>query len=68
MSTNQHYFENGFTKLRVHIFTDASEEAMGIVASQRDEAALKLTYVIGKCHLKIIRRTMIPKLQLQATV
>ena len=52
MSTNQHYFENAFTKMRIHIFPDASEETMRLVASLRDEVTLKLTYVVGKCHLK----------------
>ena len=32
MSINRLYFENGCTNLRLHIFTDASEEAMCIVA------------------------------------
>ena len=32
MSINRHYFENGCTNLRLHIFTDAPEEAMCIEA------------------------------------
>ena len=62
------YFENEGTNLRLHIFTDASEEAMCIVAYLQDEAALKLTYVIGKCRVAPIRHMTIPKLELQAAV
>ena len=68
MSINRFYFENGCTNLRLHIFTDASEEAMCIVAYLHDEATLKLTYVIGKCRVAPIRHMTIPKLELQAAV
>ncbi|XP_075256718.1 uncharacterized protein LOC142349192 [Convolutriloba macropyga] len=68
MSINRLYFENGCTNLRLHIFTDASEEAMCIVEYLQDEATLKLTYVIGKCRVAPIRHTTIPKLELQAAV
>ena len=46
MSINQLYLENGFKNLRLHVFTDASEEAMCILAYLQDEAALKLIYVV----------------------
>ena len=68
MSLNRLYFENGCTNLRLHIFTDASEESMCIVAYLQDEATLKLTYVIGKCRVALIRHMTIPKLELQAAV
>ena len=68
MSINRLHFENGCTILRLHIFTDASEEAMCIVAYLQDEAKLKLTYVIGKCRVAPIRHTTIPKIELQAAV
>ena len=68
MSINRLYFENGCTNLRLHIFTDASEEAMCIVACLQDETTLKLTYVIGKSRVAPIRHTTIPKLELQAAV
>ena len=68
MSINRLYFENGCTKLRLHIFTDASEEAGCIVAYLQDEATLKLTYVIVKCRVAPIRHTTIPKLELRDAV
>ena len=68
MSINRLYFENGCTKLRFHIFTDASEEAMCIVACLQDETTLRLIYVIGKCRVAPIRHLTIPKLELQAAV
>ena len=66
MSKNRFYFENGYRNLRLHIFTDASEEAMCIVAYLQDEATLRLTYVIGKCRVAPISHMTIPKLELQA--
>ena len=54
--------------MRLHIFTDASEEAMCIVAYLKDEATLKLIYVIGKCRVAPIRHMTVPKLELQAVV
>ena len=68
MSMNRLCFEKGCTNLRLHISTDASEQAMCIVAYLQDEATLKFTYVIGKCRVARIRHTTIPKLELQATV
>ena len=68
MSINRLYFENGCTNLRFHIFTDASEETMCIVAYLQDIATLKLTYVFGKCRVAPIRHMTIPKLELQAAV
>ena len=68
MSINRLYFENGCTNLRLHIFTEASEEAISIVAYLQDEATLRLTYVIGKCRVATTRHMTIPKLELQAAV
>ena len=68
MSISRLYFENGCSNRRLHIFTDASEEAMCIVAYLQDEATLILTYVIGKCRVAPIRHMTIPKLELQAAV
>ena len=68
MSINRLYFENGCTNLRLNTFTDASEEAICIVAYLQDEATLKLTYVTGKCRVAPIRHMTIPKLELQAAV
>ena len=68
MSINRLYFTKGCAKLRLHIFTDASEEAMCIVAYLQDDSTLKLSYVIGKCRVAPIRHMTIPKLELQAAV
>ena len=68
MSINRLYFENGWKSLRLHIFTDASKEAMCTVSYLQDEATLKLTYVIGKCRVAPIRHMTIPKLELRAAV
>ena len=68
MSINRLYLENECTNLRLHIFTDASEETICIVAYLKDETTLKLLYVIGKCRVAPIRHTTIPKIELQAAV
>ena len=68
MSLNRHYFENGCSNLTLHIFTDASEEAMCIVTYLQDEATLRFTYVIEKCRVAPIRHMTIPKLELQVVV
>ena len=68
MSINRIYFENGCTKMRLYILTDASEEAMSNVAYLQEEATLKHTYVIGKCRVAPIRHMTIAKLELQAAV
>ena len=68
MSINRLLLENGCSNLILNIFTDASEEAMCIVAYLKDEATLRLTYVIGKCWVAPIRHMTIPKLELQAAV
>ena len=68
MSINRLCFENGCRNLRLHIFTDALEEAMCFVAYLRDIATLKLTYVVGKCRVASIRHMTIPKPELQAAV
>ena len=68
MSINRLYFENGCSNLRLHIFSDASEEAMCIVVNLQDIATLKLIYVIRKCRVAPIRHMTIPKLELQAAV
>ena len=68
MSINRLYFENGCTNLRLHIFTDVSEEVLRNLAFLQDQATLKLIYVIRKCRLAPIRHTTIPKLELQAAV
>ena len=68
MSINRFFFWKWCSNLRLHIFTDASEEAMCIVAYLQDKATLRLTYVIGKCRVAPIRHMTIPKLELQAAV
>ena len=68
MSVNRLYFENGCSNLRLHIFTDASEQAMSSVAYLQDEATLRLTYVVGKCRVSPIRHTTITKLEFQAAI
>ena len=66
MSINRLYFGNGCSTLRLHIFSDASEEA--IMVYLQDEATFRLAYVIGKCRVAPIRHMTVPKLEIQAAV
>ena len=65
MSINRLYFENsiGCSNLRLHIFTDASQEAICIVANLQDEATLRLTYVIENCRVAPIRHMTMSNLE-----
>ena len=68
MSINLILFEKECINLSLHIFTNASVEAMCCGAYLQDEATLKLTYVIAKWRAAPIRLMMIPKLEVQAAV
>ena len=63
ISINRLYFKNSCSNLRLHIFTDGSEETICIVAYLQDQAKLRLTYVIGKCPAAPIRHMTIPNLE-----
>ena len=62
------YFENRCTNLRLHIFTDASEEAICIVTYLQGETTLRPTYVRGKSRAAAIRHLTLPKSLLQAAI
>ena len=65
---NRLHFQIECTNWRLHIFTFASNEALGIVAYLQDEATLSLTYVIGKCCVAPIRHKTKPQLEFHAAV
>ena len=68
MSISRLCFENRCTNFRLRIFTDASEEAIWIVAYMQNETTLRLTYVIWKCRVAPIRHMTKPKQVLQAAI
>ena len=62
------YFESGVNKSDLHIFTDASLEAMCMVAYLRKQENGEVTFVIGKCRVAPIRNMTVAKFEMQATV
>ena len=66
MSVTRLYFENKDTILRLHIFTDASEELICFLTYLQDRTRLELTYKIGKCCVAPIKYMKLPKFGLAA--
>ena len=46
------YFESGGNKVDLHIFSDASLEAMCMVVYSRKQENGEVAFVIGKCRLQ----------------
>ena len=49
MALKRTYFESGVNKVDLHIFSDASLEAMCMVAYSRKQENGEVAFVIGKC-------------------
>ena len=64
------YFSNIPKNLQLHIFSDASLEAMCIVAYFRGETeeGIEVSFVLGKCRIAPIKQLSIPRLELQAAL
>ena len=62
------YFESGVNKVDLHIFSDASLEAMCMVAYLRKQDNGEVTFVIGKCRVAPIRSMTVAKLEMQVAV
>ena len=64
------YFSNIPKNVQLHIFSDASLEAMCIVAYFRGEIeeGIELSFVLCKCRIAPIKQLSIPRLELQAAL
>ena len=62
------YFESGVNKVDLHIFSDASLEAMCMVAYLRKQENGEVAFVIGICRVAPIRNMTVAKLEMQAAV
>ena len=62
------YFDSVVNKIDLHIFSDASLEAMCMVAYLRKQDNSEVTFVIEKCRVAPIRNMAVAKLEMQAAV
>ena len=62
------YFESGVNKLDLHIFSDASLEAMCMVAYLRKQENGEVAFVIGKCRVAPIRNMTVAEMEMTAAV
>ena len=64
------YFSATPKNVQLHIFSDASLEAMCIVAYFRAEVndGIEISFVLGKCRIAPIKQLSIPPLELQAAL
>ena len=70
MNLERNYFTTKPEVVELHIFSDASLEAMCMVAYLRAETAngVQLCFVVGKCRIAPMKQQTIPKLELQAAL
>ena len=68
MALKRTYFESSVNKVDLHIFSDASLEAMCMVAYLRKQENGEVAFVIGKGRVAPIRNLTVAKLEMQAAV
>ena len=66
----RNYFSDNPKNVELHIFNDASLEAMCIVAYFRAEVndGVEVFFVLGKCRIAPIKQLYLPRIELQAAV
>ena len=62
------YFESGVNKIYLHIFSDASLEAMCMAVYLRKQYNGEVIFVIGKCRVAPIRNMTVAGLEIQTAV
>ena len=70
LSINRHYRWHPGSNVQLHVFADASEMGLCVVAYLRFEVddEVKVSFVMGKTRVAPIKTTTIPKLELQAAL
>ena len=68
MAIKRKYLSKNAEVVDLHIFADASLEAMCMVAYFRDQQTGELAYVVGKCRVAPMKQQSIPRLELQAAM
>ena len=69
-SINRHYGWQRGSSVQLHVFADASEMGLCVVAYLRFEidSKVKVSFVMGKTRVATVKTTTIPKLELQAAL
>ena len=67
MAIKRKYLSKNAEVVDLHIFADASLDAMCIVDYFRDQQTGELAYVVGKCRVAPMKQQSIPRLELQAS-
>ena len=68
MAIKRKYLSKNAEVVDLHIFADASLEAMCIVAYFQYQQTGELAYVVGKCRVAPMKQQSIPRLELQAAM
>ena len=68
MTLKRNYLSENVEVVDLHVFADASLDAMCMVAYFRDQQTGELAYVVGKCRVAPMKQQSIPRLELQATM
>ena len=68
MAIKRKYLSKNAEVVDLHIFADASLDALCIVAYFRDQQTGELAYVVEKCRVAPMKQQSIPRLELQAAM
>ena len=68
MTLKRHYLSENVEVVDMHVFADASLDALCMVAYFRDQQTGELAYVVGKCRVEPLKQQSIPRLELQAAM
>ena len=68
MTLKRNNLSEKFKVVDLHVFADASLDAMCMVAYFRDQQTGELAYVVGKCRVAPMKQQSIPRLELQAAM
>ena len=68
MTLKRNYLSESVEVVDLHVFADASLDAMCMVAYLRDQQTGELAYVVGKCRAAPMKQQSILRLELQAAI
>ena len=68
MALKRNYLSENAEVVDLHVFSDASLDAMCMVPYFTDQQTGELAYVVGKCRVAPMKQQSIPRLELQAAI